>query len=128
VRKKWVPPAPRKSSYAIWAIIGGSVVMAVLIVVVLHYLFAPVPVQKVFLDDEFVDRLNKATFGFRAPRHWKIDDRRQKDHYYVMGPRDNGFCAFYDFHDVVGARAATGVSRRAQEAHAVGGAERQVFK
>ncbi|HLX65141.1 MAG TPA: hypothetical protein VKX17_27980 [Planctomycetota bacterium] len=90
-KKKWTPPPPSKVSPTVWIIVGAAAVLAVGLVVGLHYVFAPSVTHKVLLDEEFVDAANEGIFGFRAPRHWQIDDRRQKDHFYVMGPKDNGF-------------------------------------
>lgn len=94
VRRRWAPAPPTNlSTFKIVLVIGLAAVLAVALVVALHYVLTPAPVvAKVVLGDEFRDRVNEmADFAFSPPRHWNIDDRTQKYTYYVQGPKEVGF-------------------------------------
>ncbi len=101
-RANLAPPAPTpfSSLKLIGIIIGGSV-LAVGLVLSLHYALTFEVKTKVVLDDEFKDRVREcADFAFRPPHKWRIDDRTVPYTYYVNGVKESGFSPLLIFTSV----------------------------
>jgi hypothetical protein len=101
-RARWAPTPPTSlSRMKLAAIIGGGAVLALALVVGLHYALTIEVKTKVVLADEFKDRVNEmADFAFRPPLKWNIDDRTQRYTYYVQGYKEPGFSPLMIFNSV----------------------------
>ena len=101
-RARWAPRPPTPlSRLKLAGIIGGGAVLALALVLGLHYALTIEVKTKVVLAEEFKDRVNEmADFAFRPPLKWNIDDRSQRYTYYVQGFKEPGFSPLMIFTSV----------------------------